>query len=77
MAAQERLYEPPLSFRIPSTLTIGIVGFLSRSFLYALSRTETQGLERLLDVLDKRKDETKRERGLITVSNHLCVYVGR
>ena len=72
---QERPYEPALPFRTASAITLGTVGFLSRSFLYALSTTETHGLNRLLDLLDHRKDETKRERGLITVSNHLSVYV--
>jgi hypothetical protein len=73
--AQERSYEPPLSHRVPSTLTIGIVGFMCRTFLYAFSRTETEGLEPFLRVLDERKDASRRERGLITVSNHLSVYV--
>ncbi|KAK3696898.1 Lyso-phosphatidylcholine acyltransferase [Vermiconidia calcicola] len=73
METQERPYEPPWTFRLPSTLTIGVVAFLSRSFLYAFSKTETEGLDRLLDALDRRKDETKRDRGLITVSNHLSV----
>jgi monolysocardiolipin acyltransferase len=73
--AQERPYEPPLSHRVPSALTIGIVGFMCRAFLYAFSRTETEGLEPFLRILDERKDASRRERGLITVSNHLSVYV--
>jgi monolysocardiolipin acyltransferase len=73
--AQERPYGPPLSHQLPSTLTVGIVGFMCRTFLYAFSRTETDGLEPFLRILDQRKDASRRERGLITVSNHLSVYV--
>lgn len=74
MAAEERPYEPPWTHRALSTFTIGGVGFLCRSFLYGLSRTETHGLDRFLEIVDSRRDETKRERGLITVSNHMSVY---
>ena len=73
MAEQERPNEPPLDSRIASVLTIGFVGTLARTFLYALSTTETHGLDKLLGIIDQRKDPTNRERGLITVSNHLCV----
>ena len=52
-----------------------MVGFLSRSFLYALSNTETHGLQQFLKILEDRRDVDGRERGLITVSNHLSVYV--
>lgn len=73
MAAEERPYEPPWTHRVVSAFTIGSVGFLCRSFLYALNRTETHGLESFLETVDGRKDETNRERGLITVSNHMSV----
>jgi monolysocardiolipin acyltransferase len=74
MAAEERLYEPPWTQRALSAFTIGSVGFLCRSFLYGLSKTETHGLERFLEVVDARLDESKRQRGLLTVSNHMSVY---
>ena len=74
MTAQERPHEPPWTFQVPSTVVFGVVGFLSRSFLYGLSKTQTSGLDRFLEILDERKDETKRTRGLLTVSNHLSVY---
>ncbi|KAK4949329.1 Lyso-phosphatidylcholine acyltransferase [Elasticomyces elasticus] len=68
MAAEERTtpYQPSLPRRIATTVEIGIVAALSRTFLYALNRTEAPGLEKFLDVLDSRYDESKRERGLIT-----------
>ena len=75
MATQERPYEPPWTFRTSSAATVGIVGALSRIFLYGLSKTETQGLDIFLELVDNRRDGTKRERGLITISNHLCVYI--
>jgi monolysocardiolipin acyltransferase len=66
MAAQERPYQPSFPARVGSAINIGLVGFLSRSFLYALNRTQTQGLDRFLEILESRKDETKRTRGLVT-----------
>lgn len=66
MTAQERPYQPSLPWRLTSAVNIGIVGFLSRSFLYALNRTQTRGLERFLEILDGRKDERTRTRGLVT-----------
>jgi len=52
---------------------MGITGALSRSFLFGLNDTEVIGLDRFLEVLDGRKDVDARERGLITVSNHVSV----
>ena len=66
MATEERPYKPSLPWRITSAFEIGVVGFLSRSFLYALNRTETYGIDNLLEILDRRSDESKRTRGLIT-----------
>lgn len=66
MAAEERPYEPPATTRAISNATIGAVGFLCRSFLYALSRTEVHGLDRFQALLDERADPERRERGLIT-----------
>lgn len=54
---------------------MGCTGFLARTFLYLFSNTEVHGLDNFLAILNRRKDESKRERGLITVSNHLSVYV--
>lgn len=71
MAGQERPYQPTLPWRITSAVNIGVVGFLSRSFLYALNRTEVRGLDRFLEVLDSRKDEKARKRGLVTGIHHL------
>lgn len=66
MAADERPYEPPLLTRAISNATVGTVGFLCRSFLYALSRTEVHGLDHFLALVDERSDPERRERGLIT-----------
>lgn len=66
MAAKERPYQPTLPWRWTSAATFGAVGFLSRSFLYALNKTETRGLENFLEILDSRRDERDRTRGLIT-----------
>lgn len=66
MSAQERPYQPSLPWRIASAVNIGVVGFLCRSFLYGLNKTESRGLQKFLELLDRRKDEKGRERGLIT-----------
>lgn len=66
MAVVQRPDEPPWTTRTASSITIGAVGFLCRSFLYAFNRTETFGLDNFLRILDSRKDPARRERGLIT-----------
>jgi monolysocardiolipin acyltransferase len=52
---------------------MAVTGLLSRSFLYGFSHPEVHGLEPFLRLLDSRRDVAARERGLITVSNHLSV----
>jgi monolysocardiolipin acyltransferase len=49
------------------------VGAASRAFLYGLNKVEVTGLDNLLGVLDRRKNG-QRERGLLTVCNHVSVY---
>lgn len=66
MAPDKRPYQPSLAWRLTSALEIGLTGFICRSFLLALNRTETRGLDRFLDILDTRTDEQGRTRGLIT-----------
>ncbi|KAF2763863.1 hypothetical protein EJ03DRAFT_283243 [Teratosphaeria nubilosa] len=71
---QERPYQPTLPWRITSAVNVGVVGFLCRSFLYGLNRTQVRGLDQLLELLDSREDEQTRTKGLITVvSNHVSV----
>lgn len=53
-------------WRFTSSLIMGLTGSLSRTFLFGLNRTEVIGLDRFVDVLEKRKDVNERERGLIT-----------
>lgn len=65
--------EPSLVWRTGSSAVIGIIGSMSRAFLYALNDIESPGLERFLQILEDRKDVNKRTRGLLTVSNHVSV----
>ncbi|KAL8774311.1 MAG: hypothetical protein Q9209_001062 [Squamulea sp. 1 TL-2023] len=67
--------QPSLPWRIGSALVMGFVGINSRIFMNAANSTEVHGLDRFLKMLDRRKDSERRRRGLITVSNHICVYV--
>jgi monolysocardiolipin acyltransferase len=66
MADEERPYQQTLPWRATSSTTLGLVGFLSRTFLYAFNRTEVQGLEKFQEILNEREDERNRTRGLIT-----------
>jgi monolysocardiolipin acyltransferase len=52
---------------------MGISSTISKVFLYGLNRTEVIGLQDFLKILDERADPAKRQRGLITVSNHISV----
>jgi monolysocardiolipin acyltransferase len=52
---------------------MGLTGSISRGFLYGLNNIEVVGLDRFLGTLDRRKNIEGRERGLITVSNHISV----
>jgi monolysocardiolipin acyltransferase len=66
MADEERPYQQTLPWRATSSTTLGLVGFLSRTFLYAFNKTEVQGLEKFQEILNEREDERNRTRGLIT-----------
>lgn len=65
-AMEERPYQPPFIWRNTSTFTLGVVGFLSRSFLFAFNNTEVHGLDNFLKIVDGRADDEGRERGLIS-----------
>ncbi|KAI1125195.1 acyltransferase [Nemania abortiva] len=64
---------PGPSWRMTSSLIMGLTASLSRAFLYGLNSVEVIGLQRFLDILDERKDVAKRQRGLLTVCNHISV----
>ena len=67
------LEKPSLFWRAGSYQTILTVAALCRGFLYGLNRTEVHGLPRFLDLLKSRADYKTRTKGLVTVSNHVCV----
>ncbi|KAI5863239.1 hypothetical protein GGS23DRAFT_568878 [Durotheca rogersii] len=67
------LQQPSLPWRMTSSIVMGVTAALVRGFLYGLNSVEVVGLDRFLAILDKRRDVEKRQRGLITVSNHLSV----
>ncbi|KAA6411326.1 MAG: Glycerol-3-phosphate (1)-acyltransferase [Lasallia pustulata] len=52
---------------------MGLVGSISRIFMFGANRTEVHGLDQFLELLDERRDIDGRERGLLTVSNHISV----
>ncbi|KAF3036819.1 hypothetical protein E8E12_006346 [Didymella heteroderae] len=63
---------PSAPWRAASVFTMGAVGLLCKGFL-GLNNIETHGMERFLRLLDERREPKERERGLITVSNHISV----
>jgi hypothetical protein len=65
--------QPSLPWRVASVAVMGTIGALSRGFMNGFNNLEVTGLEGLLGVLDRRKHEG-RERGLLTVCNHVAVY---
>ncbi|CAI6337076.1 unnamed protein product [Periconia digitata] len=69
--------EPPAApsglWRAGSTFVVGTVALLCRGFVKGLSSSESSGLDKFLKLLDERKDIEGRQRGLITVSNHVSV----
>ncbi|KUL91904.1 hypothetical protein ZTR_01453 [Talaromyces verruculosus] len=64
---------PSAWWRACSSMTMFEIGALCRGFLLGLSKLEVNGLERFTELLDSRRDPSKRTRGLITVSNHISV----
>ncbi|KAF2187251.1 hypothetical protein K469DRAFT_570183 [Zopfia rhizophila CBS 207.26] len=73
MRPEEQPSAPSRQWRAGSSFTMTTVGVLCRSFLYGLCKTETNGLHRFLELLDDRENVGERQRGLITVSNHVSV----
>lgn len=73
MPSEEQRLAPSRPWMASSAFTTGAVGLLCRGFLMGLSKTEVNGLDAFLELLDKRKDVEGREKGLITVSNHVSV----
>ncbi|RYP78298.1 hypothetical protein DL770_006897 [Monosporascus sp. CRB-9-2] len=68
--------QPSLPWRLTSSVVMGLTAALSRGFIYTFNSVEVTGLQKFLNLLDKRKDVEGRERGLITVSNHISMAFG-
>jgi len=66
MSASNPPFCPSLPWRTTSSMLMGVTGALSRAFLYGLNNMEVTGLDKFLEILDKRKDVKARDRGLIT-----------
>ncbi|KAK4455914.1 hypothetical protein QBC34DRAFT_388300 [Podospora aff. communis PSN243] len=64
---------PSLPWRITSSAIMGLTGAASRGFLHGLNTVEVSGLSRFVQLLESRQDPEKRQRGLLTVSNHVSV----
>ena len=65
--------QPSFFWRTTSHQTILAVAALTRGFLFGLNKTEVHGLDRFLNLLQSRADYKSRNKGLLTVSNHLSV----
>ncbi|KAI4670136.1 uncharacterized protein J4E79_000417 [Alternaria viburni] len=73
MRPEEQPEAPSGPWRAASAFTMGAVGLLCKGFLNGLSKVETHGMDGFLKLLDEREDPASRQRGLITVSNHISV----
>ncbi|KAI3400979.1 hypothetical protein diail_1187 [Diaporthe ilicicola] len=60
-------------WRGSSSIVMGLTGTLSKGFLNGLSDVQTTGLDNFIKILESREDPFQRQRGLITVSNHMSV----
>ena len=69
--------QPSLPWRAGYGATLGFVGSMTKAFMYGLNYFHVQGLDHLVHVLESREKVNARQRGLITVSNHVSVYVYR
>lgn len=64
--SNEAPYQPSALWRTLSSTVMFNVGGLCRAFLLLCSKTEVNGLEPFLELVDSRRDPTMRERGLVT-----------
>ncbi|KAK2605088.1 hypothetical protein N8I77_007961 [Diaporthe amygdali] len=60
-------------WRGSSAMVMGLTGTLSQGFLNGLNDVQTTGLDNFVRILESREDPFQRQRGLITVSNHISV----
>lgn len=65
---------PTLPWRLASSAVMGAMGLICKGYLYGLNHVTVTGLEHLTDKLDEHR-AGRRERGLLTISNHVSVYV--
>ncbi|KAF2198046.1 hypothetical protein GQ43DRAFT_443694 [Delitschia confertaspora ATCC 74209] len=73
MRPDEQPAAPSGQWMLGSKFTISTIGLMCKSFLNIFADTEVHGLDRFLQLLHKRENVEGRERGLITVSNHVSV----
>ncbi|KAF2126184.1 hypothetical protein P153DRAFT_323342 [Dothidotthia symphoricarpi CBS 119687] len=73
MRPEEQPEAPSAPWRAASTFVMGAVGVLCSGFLNVWSRPEVHGMDDFLRLLDEREKVENRERGLLTVSNHISV----
>ncbi|CAN8097080.1 unnamed protein product [Discula destructiva] len=60
-------------WRGSSAMVLGLTTSISKGFLNGFNSLETIGLENFVKLLEERNDPFERQRGLITVSNHISV----
>jgi len=65
---------PSLGWRLGSTLTMSMVGGLTRVFMTIPNTTKSHGKDAFMDLLDDREDVEDRRRGLITGLTFTCPY---
>lgn len=58
--------QPSLAWRVTSSVIMGTTGLLSKAFIYGLNDVEVFGWEGFSQLLESRRDVSKRQRGLVT-----------
>lgn len=66
LTAMSTMDRPSAFWRVWSSMTMFEIGALSRAFLLATRTAELNGLESFVQLLDSRRDPSKRTRGLVT-----------
>ena len=69
--------QPTLPWRAGYVGTLGVVGSLTKAFMYGLNTFEVHGLDRFVALLESRKDVERRQRGLITGKSGEGLSCGR
>ena len=76
MNTAEHPDQPSLPWRAGSSVVTGFIGALARGWMTGANHSEAHGLDRFMELLDKRENIEGRERGLITGACMIIKSIG-